>query len=56
MWGVLRRPVGPAIGFVSQFIFMPVIAFCLGFLFPATRPAMRLGLFVTGASPGDDEM
>jgi len=49
---VLRRPVGPAIGFVTQFIFMPVCSFLLGYVFPYTSPEMRLGLFVTGTSPG----
>jgi len=49
---VLRRPVGPAIGFVSQFVFMPLISFLLGYLFPHSSPEMRLGLFVTGTSPG----
>ncbi len=47
----LKRPVGPAIGFVCQFLLMPVIAFCLGFSFPDS-PSLRLGLFVTGVSPG----
>lgn len=49
---VLRRPVGPAIGFVSQFLFMPVCSFVLGYIFPWSSPEMRLGLFVTGCSPG----
>jgi len=49
---VLLRPVGPAIGFVSQFLFMPLVAFMLSFIFPADMPEMRLGLFVTGCSPG----
>jgi len=47
----LRRPVGPLIGFVCQFLLMPLIAFAVGFAFPANHP-FRLGLFVTGASPG----
>jgi len=47
---VLRKPIGPAIGFVSQFIFMPLCSFVLGYVFE--RPEMRLGLFVTGTSPG----
>jgi sodium/bile acid cotransporter 3/5 len=47
---VLRKPIGPAIGFVSQFIFMPLCSFALGFVFD--NPEMRLGLFFTGASPG----
>ena len=49
---VLRRPVGPAIGFVSQFLFMPICSFLLGYVFPSASPEMRLGLFVTGTSPG----
>ena len=49
---VLRRPVGPAIGFVSQFLFMPICSFALGYVFPWSSPEMRLGLFVTGCSPG----
>merc|ERR1740131_916623 len=46
------RPVGPAIGFISQFLFMPLVSFMLAFIFPADMPEMRLGLFVTGCSPG----
>jgi len=49
---VLKKPVGPAIGFVSQFIFMPICSFVLGYIFPWSSPEMRLGLFVTGTSPG----
>jgi len=49
---VLRKPIGPAIGFVSQFIFMPLCSFLLGYIFPWSSPEMRLGLFVTGTSPG----
>merc|ERR1719322_1554322 len=49
---VLRRPVGPLIGFLSQFLFMPISAFALGYIFPWSNPHMRLGLFVTGCSPG----
>ena len=49
---VLKRPIGPAIGFVCQFVLMPLISFGLGFIFPASESAMRLGLFVTGVSPG----
>lgn len=47
----IRRPVGPLIGFVCQYMLMPLIAFGLGYAFYDT-PAMRLGLFVTGCSPG----
>jgi len=57
----LKKPIGPLIGFICQYIFMPLIAFGLGFIFPAaevfgqtlsTHAPMRLGLFVTGCSPG----
>jgi len=49
---VLRKPIGPAIGLISQFIFMPLCSFMLGYIFPWSSPEMRLGLFVTGTSPG----
>ena len=29
IWNVLKKPIGPAIGFVSQFIFMPLCAYGL---------------------------
>ena len=29
IWSVLRKPIGPAIGFVSQFVFMPLCAYGL---------------------------
>ncbi|KAK2708878.1 hypothetical protein QYM36_014490 [Artemia franciscana] len=48
----LRRPVGPMIGFVSQFAFMPLCAFVLGLLLFPKNPELQLGLFVTGCSPG----
>ena len=57
----LKKPIGPVIGFICQYVFMPLIAFALGFIFPAagalgqrtsTDAPMRLGLFVTGCSPG----
>jgi len=49
---VLKRPIGPLIGFISQFMFMPICSFVLGYIFPWSSPAMKLGLFVTGCSPG----
>lgn len=49
---ILRKPVGPAICFVCQFLFMPLIAYGLGIaLFPKAHE-MALGLFFTGISPG----
>lgn len=29
IWSVLKKPIGPAIGFVCQFIFMPLCAYGL---------------------------
>ncbi|XP_023322070.1 ileal sodium/bile acid cotransporter [Eurytemora carolleeae] len=52
MKSVLKRPIGPGIGFVTQFMFMPLCAFALTYVFPSHMPEMRLGLFVTGCSPG----
>merc|ERR1712223_1417590 len=43
----LKRPIGPAIGFVCQFLVMPLLAYALGFIFGTKSVAMRLGLFVT---------
>merc|ERR1711874_330160 len=48
----LKRPIGPAIGFICQFLVMPLLAYALGFIFGTKSVAMRLGLFVTGCSPG----
>ncbi|XP_047468766.1 sodium/bile acid cotransporter-like [Penaeus chinensis] len=49
--GVLRRPLGPACGFVSQFLCMPTLTFAMGKLF-FSDPLHRLGLFTLGCSPG----
>ena len=49
---VLRRPIGPMIGFISQSLFMPICSFVLAYVFPFSNAAMKLGLFVTGCSPG----
>lgn len=48
----LKKPIGPAIGFCCQYIFMPLCAFGLAKLFLANNIALQLGLFVTGCSPG----
>lgn len=49
---ILRRPVGPIICFMCQFILMPLTSYLLGlFLFPNAHE-MALGLFFTGISPG----
>uniref|UniRef100_A0A336M0W0 CSON009876 protein n=1 Tax=Culicoides sonorensis TaxID=179676 RepID=A0A336M0W0_CULSO len=50
--GILVKPIGPCIGFVGQFVLMPLIAYGLGlWLFPQA-PELALGLFFTGISPG----
>ncbi|XP_012282662.1 P3 protein [Orussus abietinus] len=47
----LRKPIGPTIGFITQFLFMPVISYVVGyFLFPDNHE-MQLGMFFTGVSP-----
>ncbi|KAG5882709.1 hypothetical protein JTB14_020553 [Gonioctena quinquepunctata] len=55
-WGdfkhILKKPIGPIIGFCGQFIFMPLLSYGLGQLLFPSNPAMQLGMFFTGASPG----
>jgi len=48
----LKKPIGPMVGFLCQYLIMPLLSYGLGFLFGANSAAMRLGLFVTGTSPG----
>lgn len=49
---ILRKPVGPIICFICQFLLMPLTSYALGFaLFPEAHE-MALGLFFTGISPG----
>ncbi|XP_023224564.1 ileal sodium/bile acid cotransporter-like [Centruroides sculpturatus] len=51
IWEVLKKPVGPIIGFCCQFIFMPLASYGIGYLlFEDTN--LRLGLFTLGCSPG----
>lgn len=52
MRGILTRPIGPAIGFVGQFLVMPLVSFGLGFAVFSSSPELHLGLFFTGVSPG----
>lgn len=47
----LTRPIGPAVGILSQYIFMPLISFGLSYAC-FNEPALRLGLFTSGCSPG----
>lgn len=49
---ILKRPIGPLIGFISQFVFMPLAAFGWGYLLFPKKPELALGLFYMGVSPG----
>ncbi|RWS25211.1 sodium/bile acid cotransporter-like protein [Leptotrombidium deliense] len=48
----LKRPIGPAIGFFSQFIFMPLVSYVIGYLLLYEHDIWRLGIFLFGCSPG----
>ncbi|KAM7346406.1 hepatic sodium/bile acid cotransporter-like isoform 1-T2 [Cochliomyia hominivorax] len=49
---ILIRPIGPAIGFIGQFMVMPILSFLIGFLLFRDMIELRLGLFFTGSTPG----
>lgn len=48
---VFKRPVGPAVGFASQFVIMPLLSFGIGAAMFEDK-LFRLGLFILGCSPG----
>ncbi|GIX81470.1 solute carrier family 10 member 6 [Caerostris darwini] len=48
---VLKKPIGPAIGFACQFLFMPLASFGISMLL-LDDDSLRLGLFTLGCSPG----
>lgn len=48
---VLKKPIGPTIGFVCQFLFMPVASYGISLLL-LDDLSLRLGLFTLGCSPG----
>uniref|UniRef100_A0A182IJS5 Uncharacterized protein n=1 Tax=Anopheles atroparvus TaxID=41427 RepID=A0A182IJS5_ANOAO len=48
---IARRPIGPVIGFLCQFIFMPLVSYGLGHLLFPDNYELQLGLFFTGVSP-----
>ncbi|XP_066942403.1 ileal sodium/bile acid cotransporter-like [Macrobrachium rosenbergii] len=48
----LRKPVAPLIGLMSQYLFMPLVSYAIGFGLFYDTPEMWLGLFLTGCSPG----
>ncbi|GIX81473.1 p3 protein [Caerostris darwini] len=47
----LRRPIGPAIGFFCQFLFMPLASYGISYVL-FSDDSLRLGLFTLGCSPG----
>ncbi|XP_068251012.1 sodium-dependent organic anion transporter-like [Palaemon carinicauda] len=51
IFSVLRKPLGPLCGFISQFTLMPLLTFFFGKLF-FDNPLDRLGLFTLGCCPG----
>ncbi|XP_004520042.1 P3 protein [Ceratitis capitata] len=48
---LLSRPFAPLIGFLTQFIVMPLLGYGLGVLIFPDSPELQLGLFFTGVSP-----
>ncbi|XP_023019032.1 hepatic sodium/bile acid cotransporter isoform X2 [Leptinotarsa decemlineata] len=54
-WGelrnILKRPVGPSIGFFGHFFVMPMLSYVLGLILFPQNPEMQLGMFFTGVSP-----
>lgn len=49
---ILRKPVAPLIGLASQYLFMPLFSYAIGYGLFTDTPEMWLGLFLTGCSPG----
>ncbi|XP_046424348.1 kinase D-interacting substrate of 220 kDa B isoform X3 [Neodiprion fabricii] len=47
----LKRPIGPTIGFVCQFIWMPLLSYGIGLVLFPDDPELRLGMFFAGVSP-----
>ena len=48
---VFKEPIGPAVGFASQFLIMPVFSFLTGWLL-SDDLLFRLGFFILGCCPG----
>lgn len=47
----MKKPIGPLIGGVCQFIIMPLISFGIGHILFPNNPEMQIGIFFTGISP-----
>lgn len=48
---VLRKPIAPLVGFLSQYLFMPISSYLLGLWLLPDSTHLRLGLFIFGCSP-----
>lgn len=48
---ILKKPIGPAIGFFCQYVVMPLIGFVLGYLIFPDQVHFRLALFFIAVSP-----
>ncbi|KAL5278053.1 hypothetical protein ACFFRR_002975 [Megaselia abdita] len=49
---ILKKPVGPSIGFLCQYGLMPLLGFVLGYLIFPNEVHFRLGLFFISVAPG----
>lgn len=49
---IFKRPVGPAVGIICQYVFMPLIAFGVSLVAFPGNPLGQLGLFLAGCCPG----
>ncbi|VDN07692.1 unnamed protein product [Thelazia callipaeda] len=54
VWQTIKKPVAPLIGFCTQFISMPLLAFAISNVVFMTKGlhSFALGVFVTGCVPG----
>lgn len=50
--GILKKPVGPSIGFFCQYILMPLLGFVLGYVIFPNQVHFRVALFFTAVAPG----
>nr|CDJ91852.1 Bile acid:sodium symporter domain containing protein [Haemonchus contortus] len=54
VYSTVKRPIAPAIGFATQFVVMPLLAYGIAKTVLVSRGlfSLALGLFITGCSPG----
>lgn len=50
--GIVKKPIGPAVGIVCQYGGMPLIAFGLSQVVFKDDPLLQLGIFLSGCCPG----